>query len=57
MDAMLLVNNVDELVTGIVKLHSDAALRDRQIRNAAMVLESNKGAVDKHLQRIEAVLS
>ncbi len=53
--AILLVQQANEVIDGIIKLHVDQALRQQMVNNATAVFERNKGAVMRHLQQIEAV--
>jgi 3-deoxy-D-manno-octulosonic-acid transferase len=53
---ILLVNQAQEVIDGIIKLHSDSKLRQQMIQNANAVFEKNKGSVVRHLQQIEAVI-
>lgn len=55
--AILLVNNAEELMDAIIKVHTDNVLKYALIKNASSVLISNKGSVTRHLDRIEANLS
>ncbi|KTD57286.1 lipid IV(A) 3-deoxy-D-manno-octulosonic acid transferase [Legionella shakespearei] len=56
-EAIVLVSNADELMDRMIQLHQDKALKDQMVKNATSVLDQNKGAVLKHLQRIEVALS
>ncbi|KTD40931.1 lipid IV(A) 3-deoxy-D-manno-octulosonic acid transferase [Legionella parisiensis] len=53
---ILLVHQANELIDGIIKLHSDSKFRQQMIQNAAAVFEKNKGSVTRHLQQIEGVI-
>lgn len=55
--AIQMVNTGDELINAIIKLHTDKELQIRMVKNATEVLESNKGALLKHLEKIEQVLA
>ncbi|MCL9685083.1 lipid IV(A) 3-deoxy-D-manno-octulosonic acid transferase [Legionella maioricensis] len=55
--AIKLVSQADELIDAIIKLHTDQELQNRMVKNATTVLESNKGALVKHLAKIEEALS
>lgn len=52
---ILLVQQANEVIDGIIKLHSEPAFRQQLIQNAAAVFEKNKGSVTRHLQQIERV--
>lgn len=54
--AILLVQQANEVIDGIIKLHVDQGLRQQMVCNATAVFERNKGAVLRHLHQIEAVL-
>lgn len=54
--AIQLVNQADELIDIIIKLHTDKDLKNRMIQNATAVLENNKGALEKHLEKVEDIL-
>lgn len=51
--AIQLVAQADELIDAIIHLHQDKAWKNQMVKNATAVLESNKGAVAKHLQKVE----
>ncbi|WP_058520947.1 lipid IV(A) 3-deoxy-D-manno-octulosonic acid transferase [Legionella tucsonensis] len=53
---ILLVHQANELIDGIIKLHSAPKFRQQMIQNAAAVFERNKGSVIRHLQQIEGVI-
>ncbi|WP_040534796.1 lipid IV(A) 3-deoxy-D-manno-octulosonic acid transferase [Legionella drancourtii] len=53
--AILLVQQANDVVDGIIKLHVDQVLRQQMVNNATAVFERNKGAVMRHLQKIEGV--
>lgn len=55
--AIQFVKKADELIDAIIKLHTDQELQHRMVKNAAHVLECNKGALLKHLNSIEHVLA
>jgi 3-deoxy-D-manno-octulosonic-acid transferase len=55
--AIQLVSQADELIDAIIKLHTDQDLQNRMVKNATAVLENNKGALVKHLVKIENALS
>ncbi|BCA94410.1 3-deoxy-D-manno-octulosonic acid transferase [Legionella antarctica] len=53
--AIQLVSQANELIDAIIKLHTDQELQKRMVKNATAVLESNKGALVKHLEKIESL--
>lgn len=53
---ILLVQHANEVVDGIIKLHTDPVFRQQMIKNATEVFEKNKGSVIRHLQQIEGVI-
>jgi 3-deoxy-D-manno-octulosonic-acid transferase len=53
--AILLVQQANEVIDGIIKLHTDQAFRQQMVKNATAVFERNKGSVMRHLQQIEGV--
>ncbi|KTC89381.1 3-deoxy-D-manno-octulosonic-acid transferase [Fluoribacter dumoffii] len=53
---ILLVQQANEVIDGIIQLHTDPTFRQQMIKNAAAVFEKNKGAVIRHLQQIEAAI-
>ncbi len=55
-EAIRIVSQADELIDAIIKLHQDKESQDLMVKNATAVLESNKGSVVKHLQKIELAL-
>ena len=50
--AIQLVSEASELIEAIILVHHDAKLKQQMVNNATRVLEENKGALDRHLQRI-----
>lgn len=56
-NAIILVNQADELIDAIIKLHTDNEFKQQMVKNATRVLESNKGSVEKHLQKIETCMN
>jgi 3-deoxy-D-manno-octulosonic-acid transferase len=55
-NALQLVNHAQELIDAIINLHKDQKFRAQMVKNATAVLESNKGALAKHLLKIESIL-
>lgn len=55
--AIQLVQHADGLIDAIIKLHEDQEFHKRMVENATKVLESNKGSVLKHIQKVELALS
>ncbi len=55
--AIQLVQHADELIDAIIKLHEDPAFQKAMVKNATEVLESNKGSVIKHIQKVEWALA
>ncbi|MCW8444680.1 lipid IV(A) 3-deoxy-D-manno-octulosonic acid transferase [Fluoribacter gormanii] len=53
---ILLVQQANEVIDGIIQLHTDPTFRQQMIKNAAAVFEKNKGAVKRHLLQIEAAI-
>ncbi|MGL5742376.1 MAG: lipid IV(A) 3-deoxy-D-manno-octulosonic acid transferase [Legionella sp.] len=53
---ILLVQQANEVIDGIIKLHSEPAFRQQMIQNASAVFERNKGSVVRHLQQIDDVI-
>ncbi|KTC82585.1 3-deoxy-D-manno-oct-2-ulosonic acid transferase [Legionella cherrii] len=53
---ILLVQQANEVIDGIIKLHTDPSFRQQMIKNANAVFEKNKGSVMRHLQQIEGVI-
>jgi 3-deoxy-D-manno-octulosonic-acid transferase len=54
--AIILVNEADELIDAIIHLNSNQQLKQQMVVNASQVLENNKGSVIKHLNKIAEVL-
>jgi 3-deoxy-D-manno-octulosonic-acid transferase len=54
--AIKIVSQADELIDAIIELHHDKEAQNKMVQNATSVLESNKGSVGKHLQKIELCL-
>lgn len=50
--AIILVNEADELIDAIIRLHADQEQKLAIVERASQVLESNKGAVVKYLDKI-----
>lgn len=55
--AICIVDQADELIDAIIKLHQDKEVQDLMVKNATAVLENNKGSVVRHLQKIEFVVA
>lgn len=55
--AITIVQDACELSDELIKLHVNKAKRDEMIERATHVFEKNKGAVDRHLQRLIAILA
>ena len=55
--AIVIVNTGDELIDAIINLYNDKGLKTQMIKNATAVLENNKGALVKHLVKVEGVLA
>jgi 3-deoxy-D-manno-octulosonic-acid transferase len=55
-NAIELVNSSEELIDAIIKLYNDKELKNQMVKNATAVLENNKGALLKHLDKVESVL-
>lgn len=56
-EALVMVENVDELVAAIGVMHGNEAKREQQITNASKVLEANKGTVARYMEKIEEILT
>lgn len=54
--AIQLVENADQLMDALISLYNNKELRDQMVKNATAVLENNRGAVDKHIRRIEMAI-
>ncbi len=52
-----LVNNADELMTTIIQLHSNQRQKEEMMANAKKVFAKNQGALVKHLQQIDLILT
>lgn len=55
-EAIHLVDKADELIDAIITLHNEKELQNKMVKNATAVLENNKGALLKHLNKIESIL-
>ncbi|MGQ3892267.1 lipid IV(A) 3-deoxy-D-manno-octulosonic acid transferase [Legionella sp. CNM-4043-24] len=55
-DAIVMVDDASDLVNQIDALHRDEARRTRLIEQAMSVLESNKGALLRYVDRIESLI-
>ena len=55
-EAMVMVENVDELVAAIAMLHTNESKRQQQVANASKVLAANKGTVARYMEAIEGIL-
>lgn len=53
---IILVQEAQEVIEGVIRLHQDPILREQLIKNASFVFEKNKGAVQRHLQKIEEIM-
>ena len=54
--AIVLVDQGDELIDAIIKLHEDTSFQKQMVHNAKEFLGRNKGSVMKHLERVERTL-
>ncbi len=54
-EAIELVKDADELINRIVLLHNDEKRKARLIHNAMQVLDANKGAVTRYVDKIEVL--
>lgn len=52
--AIELVENADDLVESIVALHQNKDKKKSLVNNATQVLEANKGAVERYVEKVEA---
>jgi 3-deoxy-D-manno-octulosonic-acid transferase len=55
-EAMVMAENVDELVAAIAMMHRNESKRKRQIENASKVLTANQGTVTRYMEHIEGIL-
>jgi len=55
-EAIVMVNDADELISRVIELEKNPAQRNRLIEQATMVLESNKGALSRYLDKIESII-
>ena len=55
-EAMIMAENVDELIAAIGVMHGNKTKRQQQITNASNVLEANKGTVSRYMTEIETIL-
>lgn len=51
-EALVLVNEADELIDTIVHLHNNSSLKQSMVEKATQVLANNKGAVVKYLNKV-----
>ena len=56
-NAMVMVQNADELAMALAEMSRSKVQRQQQIKNASAVLETNKGAVARCMDKINAVLN
>lgn len=54
--AILIVDEVDKLIDAIIELHHNSEAKQAMVARASQVLEQNKGALLKHLDKITAYL-
>lgn len=54
--AIVLVQQANEVIDELIKLHTDPSYRQQLIHNATTVFEKNKGAVLRHIQQIDSLL-
>jgi len=54
--AIILVDDAEQLVEALVKLHQDELLKTTLVKNASEVLQSNQGALQRYMTRITEVL-
>lgn len=53
---ILLARNAEEVIDGIINLHTHPVFRQQMIQNATAVFKKNKGSVLRHLQHIEELM-
>ena len=56
-EAMIMSQNVEELIDAIITMYKDQSQRQQQVQNASKVLEANRGTVARCMERIEMVLN
>lgn len=54
--AIEFVENAQDLMDKIISLHADITKKQKQVDNATRVLEMNKGAVGRYIEKIESLL-
>ena len=56
-NAIVMVQNADELAMVLAEMNRNQVQRQQQIKNASAVLDTNKGAVARCMEKIDAVLN
>lgn len=55
--AMVLVDNAQQLMQSIIDLHQNQTQREQLVRHASLVLEANRGVIGRYIAIIESRLS
>lgn len=55
--AIIMVDNADDLIEKIIGLQADAAKKNRLVEHASGVMEANKGALSRYVNKIESMLT
>lgn len=55
-EAIRIVNNAKELIQAVIDLHENTLKKHRMTSNASLVLERNKGALNRYLQKVDVLL-
>lgn len=56
-EAIELARNADDLIERMIALHQDENKKKQLVNNATLVLEANKGAVERYVTKVESILS
>lgn len=56
-NAIILVDNAQQLIESIIRLHQDNGAREQLVSQASEVLRSNQGALQRYMERIAEVLA
>jgi len=55
-DAIVIANDIDEVVTAISTMHEHTEQKSQQVTSASLVLAVNRGTVKRYVEKIEAIL-
>ncbi len=55
-DAIVIANDIDEVITAITTMHEHGEQKSQQVTSASLVLAVNRGTIRRYVEKIEAIL-